>query len=165
MSFEEKQGPTQYMSAAALLLMRHYDMEEARKRVVDLNKRTEGSVMDVMILATAMSMSEEPWWDSEDPKVRASTQLEHTMLILPSLEGFVNDVEEALGREVGENLQDKLNNITANAPRFVAEIRGETYVDPLEGLMKMLSGAGEFDDDMLEELQGLAVDAGVSTEE
>lgn len=131
-----------YIDAAAILLLRHYDMEEAKFRAHRLAAREMAGPIDVVVLACSMAMESEPWWDSADPKVRAIHQLSINTLLLESLDALVSDVEAALGRELpGADIAEKTGRLSNNVPRILAELKGEEYVDPLQSLLAMLHGA------------------------
>lgn len=132
-----------YLQAATVLLMEHYELDVAKAKALALDQKSNQSPLDVVWLACTMAMAESPWWDSEDPKVRVEGQLGTQALLLPSMEALVGDVEEALGRELaGDTLEEKAQYLQGNSGRVLAEMKGEEYVDPLEGLMNMLRGAG-----------------------
>jgi hypothetical protein len=134
---------SRYLDAATVLLMEHYELEEAQYRAKVLLDRvsqiSDQPNIDAVHLACTMADQEEPWWDSEDPKVRAINQLGLTTLLLPSIGTIVEDVEAALGRELeGEDVDEKAARLSSNIPRVLAELRGEKYVDPLQDLLDQL---------------------------
>jgi hypothetical protein len=130
---------SRYIDAAAVLLLEHYDLEEAKYRAHVLDARTSQSPVDVVVLACTMSLEDEPWWDSDDPKVRAIRQLSINTLLLPTVEELVADTEAGLGRELpGDHIEEKMGRLAQEVPRYLAELKGEEFVDPLQELMVQL---------------------------
>lgn len=135
---------SRHLDAATVLLLEHYDMEQAQRVAADLEQKVQaagGGPTDVVHLAATMYEQAEPWWDSEDAKVRAIHQLQMRTLLLPSIEALVEDVEAGLGRELaGESTDDKIKELSFHAGQILAELQGEEYVDPLQTLLAQLKG-------------------------
>ncbi len=149
-----------FILAAQTLLQRHYTEDEALERAKALTERwrlDETEEMDpeaLVISSLVMSMAEEPWWDSEDVKVRAINQLENDTLLLPSMEAFAADVEAALGRPLGEDQTEREQTLNAKRYHILAELKGEPPPppNPLETMLALLQGSmGELGENLQQE--------------
>ena len=143
-----------FILAAAILLQNHYTKKKAMdkaRNIADTWRLPDGEIDPTALItvATTMSLSEEPWWDHDDPMVRAITQLETDTLVVGTIARFVEDVEEALGRSLGEDTNAKAEALFTDRYQILAELRGEEIPDkdPLSSLLSQLmeGGAGMTD--------------------
>jgi len=138
---------SRYVEAAKILLKGHYP-ETAEEVSREVAERWEQDPESIIHVALAMSLEEEPWWDDPSPSIRSAKQLGCDVMLLPSLESLLADVETALGKPLADTDDARKEALFTQRAQIISELTGEPLPpqNPMESLIAKLQGmiSGDF---------------------